>query len=106
MIKKLKKFISFNLLAIYFWFTFITFMINLRSQSIYEAGSGFPLFLIFYGFFSLGIFAIIGWIFIIEFICDFRIKNKFILENKFYNLFFNSSWLLIFFTLFITSNSL
>lgn len=98
MINTIKQFISFNLLALFSWFTAISFGLVLKEPAIYKAGSALGLFIALYLLFTFGSLVIIGFIFLVESVIPFRIKNKFILENKFYNLFFVTgiSFVLIF----------
>ena len=78
---KSKNYISLNLLSLLFWSFFIYFLIK---QNINSYFIGYGLLLLFPIILS-GIF-FICWT--IEYTFDLKIKNKFILENKIYNIFF------------------
>lgn len=78
---KSKNYISPNLLSLLFWSFFIYFLIKQNINS-YFIGYGL---LLFFPIILSGIFSIC-WT--IEYTFDLKIKNKFILENKIYNIFF------------------
>ena len=77
---KSKNYISLNLLSLLFWIFFIYFLIKQNINS-YFIGYGLMLFI---PIILSGIF-FIWWT--IEYTFGLKIKNKFILENKIYNIY-------------------
>jgi len=95
MINNLKKFISCNLLILIPWIALglVSWMysIHKHEQSLHSTGTVLG-FIISASFFAvIGLFCLCFILWVIEYITAFRLKTKFILENKIYNIFFTIS---------------
>lgn len=93
MIKDLKKYLSVNFLALSGWLNLIIYLwmfsIELHARQVSDGtDSGTWFFWALCLFLSVGLFSIAIIIGVIEYLAKYKIKNAFILENKFYNLVF------------------
>lgn len=93
MIKNLKKYLSINFLALSGWLNLIIYLwmfsIELHSRQVSDgtdSGTWFGWTLCL--FLSIGLLCIAIIIGVIEYVAQYKIKNNFIFENKFYNLIF------------------
>jgi hypothetical protein len=95
MINNLKKFISCNLLIFIPWIALglasWIYLIHKHEQSIHATGTVLGFIIAASIFVVIGLFCLCFIIWVIEYTTAFRLKTKFILENKFYNLFFTIS---------------
>ena len=93
MFTKFKKYISFNLFSSFSWCSLLLLLILckiLHYQQNVDDGSGdIVRIIIFFFFISIFLFfiALFIIIFVIENLINYRIKNKYVLENKIYNIF-------------------
>lgn len=97
MINNLKKFISCNLLILIPWIALglvsWVYSIHEHEQSIHATGTVLGFIISASILVVIGLFCLCFIIWVIEYITAFRLKTKFILENKIYNLFFTLSFL-------------